>query len=596
MSVTDKHCVQPVTGRKGPSMTTLRKWQRAALQKVVESRSEGRGHALIAACPGAGKTRLTVEVWKTYASHDCEVMVVVVPSRALKRQWKTAFKSFGVGALDAVKNKILEAHAYHDEEMFDANRPIQVYTYAQIASNPDLFRILCSRHRVFVVFDEIHHADDDEKFGEALVYAFEAADFRLSLSGTPFNTRGGRLAFCEVEKITDDDGRDINRTKTDYAYSYGDALSVAGTPEDPEVVRPVQFVRWNGLATWQRMYPSKGITVEKTVTGAKKSDPLWPLLDMVNGQYLPRMIDAAIQRLMEIREHQSNAGMLITAMDRDHCEQIAMYLRSKGIHDSRTIVYDTPGAADAIIDFGRSKDRVLIAVKMISEGVDIKRLRVGVYASNILTQMFFIQFIGRFIRWDGSLPASQFACVFIPEHVTLMKYAIEIERMVAEAEERSGGDEPGDPKEPKQDGFNLGLQSVCESNGIIERRDRIEREEAESLRNAIRDAGYSGQVTEGMLKRLLDHLKIGGVPVKDTLHQEMPETDLSKQNDKLVGRIVRISEALGKPLRFQDINAAANKHVGIRAKDSLTPDHVLQKRSEFLKQWIVRLRETGDAA
>jgi hypothetical protein len=67
--------------------------------------------------------------------------------------------------------------------------------------------------------------------------AFGAAVTRiLSLSGTPFRTRGrGSIAFVETR-----DGKSI----ADYAYSYGDALADG-------VCRPLRFAAIGGTATFQ---------------------------------------------------------------------------------------------------------------------------------------------------------------------------------------------------------------------------------------------------------------------------------------------------------------------------------------------------------
>jgi superfamily II DNA or RNA helicase len=59
---------------------------------------------------------------------------------------------------------------------------------------------------------------------------------------------------------------------------------------------------------------------------------------------------------------------------------------------------DDPEASLRIERFARSRQRWLVAVNMVSEGVDIPRLRVGVYASMVKTPLFFRQVIGRFVR------------------------------------------------------------------------------------------------------------------------------------------------------------------------------------------------------
>jgi superfamily II DNA or RNA helicase len=62
---------------------------------------------------------------------------------------------------------------------------------------------------------------------------------------------------------------------------------------------------------------------------------------------------------------------------------------------------------------------------MVSEGVDIPRLRVGVYASTVVTELFFRQAVGRFVRWTRGL-ASQKAYVYLPDDPRLRQHAFQI--------------------------------------------------------------------------------------------------------------------------------------------------------------------------
>jgi superfamily II DNA or RNA helicase len=589
MSVTDKRYALPATGRKGLKMR-LRRWQDKAKNVVVEMFRSGRDRAMIAACPGAGKTAFTISLAKHAVFADAsDVTVIVVPSRALKRQWRKAFKAQGIGAKDDIGNDVLERRAaYVDELMFDPERPVQVYTYSQIASNPEIFRILCARHKVFAVFDEVHHADDDAAFGASLAQAFEGAVFKLSLSGTPFNTKGGRLAFCDLEKTTDDQGRDLNKTVVDFEYSYGEALRATGTDEDPFVVRAAQFVRWNGIARW-RSISADGVETDHVVTGARKSDPLSPMVEM-DGDYPKKMIDAALAKLTEVRESQSNAGMLITAMSRDHCEEVVAHLQRRGVRDVTAIMHDTPNAADEIERWAKSNERVLVAIKMISEGVDIKRLRVGVYLSNVLTQMFFIQFIGRFIRWDGSLDAGQFACVFIPEHVTLIRYALEIESMVTEAEDAITESDPSRAPANQSRVLRYGLSSDGSFNGLIDSGETMSKPRAEVLADVLASLNLRGKVTEAVAEKIIDAWGKRNPSYQPDAEPSKPETSLSKKNDQLVTAVAGESQKRGGNWSFKDVNSYANAAVGIQRKDALTPDSVLEQRLDVLKELLIRVR------
>ena len=70
-----------------------------------------------------------------------------------------------------------------------------------------------------------------------------------------------------------------------------------------------------------------------------------------------------------------------------------------------------------------TKQQWLVAVNMVSEGVDIPRLRVGVYATNVLTEMYFRQVVGRFVRMQEGVPKPQRAWLYLPKDATFVHYA-----------------------------------------------------------------------------------------------------------------------------------------------------------------------------
>jgi hypothetical protein len=66
----------------------------------------------------------------------------------------------------------------------------------------------------------------------------------------------------------------------------------------------------------------------------------------------------------------------------------------------------------------------MVAVRMVSEGVDIPRLAVGVYATSASTPLFFAQAIGRFVR---ARRPGETATVFLPSVGQLLELASEME-------------------------------------------------------------------------------------------------------------------------------------------------------------------------
>jgi superfamily II DNA or RNA helicase len=88
------------------------------------------------------------------------------------------------------------------------------------------------------------------------------------------------------------------------------------------------------------------------------------------------------------------------------------------------VLSDDPSASRKIKRFSESEDRWMVAVRMVSEGVDIPRLAVGVYATSTSTPLFFAQAIGRFVR---ARRRGETASVFLPSVPTLMGHAAEME-------------------------------------------------------------------------------------------------------------------------------------------------------------------------
>ena len=88
------------------------------------------------------------------------------------------------------------------------------------------------------------------------------------------------------------------------------------------------------------------------------------------------------------------------------------------------VLSDDKAASKKISSFADSGDRWMVAVRMVSEGVDIPRLAVGVYATSVSTALFFAQAVGRFVR---ARQRGETASVFLPSVPVLLSYAAELE-------------------------------------------------------------------------------------------------------------------------------------------------------------------------
>ena len=113
------------------------------------------------------------------------------------------------------------------------------------------------------------------------------------------------------------------------------------------------------------------------------------------------------------------------AIDQEHAKAIARLLRNRLNTTADVVVSDDPQASKKIAEFATNDRPWLVAVRMVSEGVDIPRLRVGVYATTTSTELFFRQAVGRFVRWQAGRP-SQKAYVYVPDDPRLRHHAFQI--------------------------------------------------------------------------------------------------------------------------------------------------------------------------
>jgi superfamily II DNA or RNA helicase len=380
----------------------LRAWQQGALEKYF--RAEPRDF-LAVATPGAGKTtfalRLAAELLDRRVVSG---ITVVCPTEHLKRQWAESAGRVGIKIDPEFKN----AHGRTGKDFVGV-----AVTYAQVAAHPALHRGRTENRKTLVILDEVHHAGDGRSWGDAIREAFEPAARRLALSGTPFRTDINPIPFVTYEEGPDG----IRRSRADYIYGYGPALADG-------VVRPVIFLAYAGEMRWRtRAGDEITATLGEPLTQDQTSQAWRAALDP-KGDWIKQVIAAADRRLTEVRRGMPDAGGLVIATDHETARAYAKMIRAVAGVGATIVLSDDPAASRKIKQFSTSEDRWMVAVRMVSEGVDIPRLAVGVYATSTSTPLFFAQAIGRFVR---ARRRGETASVFLPSVPTLMGHAAEME-------------------------------------------------------------------------------------------------------------------------------------------------------------------------
>ena len=380
----------------------LRAWQAEALELYRERQPHD---FLAVATPGAGKTTFALQVAaRLLASGTVRRVTVVAPTEHLKAQWADSASRVGI-ALDPNFSNAQGSHGAHYQGV--------ALTYAQVGANPGLHRARTEADRTLVILDEIHHAGDSLTWGDGVRDAFDVATRRLALTGTPFRSDSSQIPFVTYEE----DGEGFLRSKADYTYGYREALR-------DHVVRPVLFMTYSGRMHWRtktgdEVSAQLGAGETKDITQSAWRTALDP-----QGEWMQAVLAAADRRLTEVRRHVPDAGGLVIATDQTTARAYARTLESICGQRTTVVLSDDAGAGRRIEEFSASTDRWMVAVRMVSEGVDVPRLSVGVYATSTATPMFFAQAVGRFVR---SRTRGETASVFLPSVPILMAHAAAME-------------------------------------------------------------------------------------------------------------------------------------------------------------------------
>ncbi|WP_081282621.1 DEAD/DEAH box helicase [Mycobacterium asiaticum] len=392
--------LQPVGS--ADSSRPLRGWQRRALVKYLGTEPRD---FLAVATPGSGKTAFALRIAGELIAHRAvEQLTVVVPTEHLKIQWAQAAGRQGLALDPKFSNSNPQTSPdYHGV----------VVTYAQVAAHPTLHRVRTEQRKTLVIFDEIHHGGDAKTWGDAIREAFSDATRRLALTGTPFRSDDSPIPFVNYEP----DSEGLMRSQADHTYGYAEALADG-------VVRPVVFMAYSGHARWRDSAGEEHEARLGEPLSAEQTARAWRTALDPAGEWMPAVITAADLRLRQLREHVPDAGGMIIASDRTAARAYATLLKKLTGETPTVVLSDDPGSSARISEFAASDTRWLVAVRMVSEGVDVPRLSVGIYATSASTPLFFAQAIGRFVR---SRRPGETASIFLPSVPNLLQLASELE-------------------------------------------------------------------------------------------------------------------------------------------------------------------------
>ena len=365
------------------------------------------GPFLVSAAPGAGKTRPAIELARReLASGAAGSVVIACPTAPLTRQWARAASELGIElAPDAASPR--PPSGFHGVAV----------TYARIAKSPARWS-RAATPGTLVVADEAHHLGEELAWGEGFATAFARARRWLLLSGTPFRSDATPIPGVSYDAE--------GMAEPDVTYTYAQAVLDG-------ICRPVCFVAYDGTLSWRSGDDVIESSFETVLSTREASRRYRTAISTELPDGLPRILREADSKLREIRRGgHGDAGGLVIAADSNHARRIASLLREATGKSPLVVLHQEPRAAAKLAAFTHSRDPWIVAVNMVSEGVDIPRLRVGVYATAAKTPLVFRQIVGRFVRTiRGREPEPSW--LYIPADPILRDHAATVEQELRHA-------------------------------------------------------------------------------------------------------------------------------------------------------------------
>jgi superfamily II DNA or RNA helicase len=540
------------------SNVRLRPWQRAAFDRFVATDCTD---FLAVATPGAGKTTFALTCARWFLSRTRTPLVVVAPTAHLKQQWSMAAHRLGLQLDPDWSPGSGVAPDLHG----------LVTTYQQLATGEAASVLRSYTRDALVILDEIHHAGDERAWGDGVRRAFELAARRLCLSGTPFRSDTSAIPFVRYEDAS---------AVADFDYGYAHALRDGG------VVRPIYFPRIDGLMEWTA---PDGATLSATFNDeldrSGATQRLRTALSL-EGDWLLMVLDQAHRRLIKMRMDHPSAGGLVIASDQEHARGILRLLRTRIGTTAEVVVSDDPDASDKIERFAAGDAPWLVAVKMVSEGVDIPRLRVGVYATTVTTELFFRQAVGRFVRWQSGRP-SQKAYLYIPDDVRLRTHAFRLaesrRHVLRSREEGTEFDDaaafdalPAEREEARAEQLSLfSVLSAVATHVTVHAATAFDDEP--EVPEPADEASFGIELPE--IPTDAGFVAHGSVPIARR------RSELRSANAVLA---LRISDLTG--LGHARVNAELNRRAGVASVND-APVHLLERRKARAETWLSSLRQ-----
>lgn len=587
-----RKCNLKKSNRTTMEKKTPRGWQEEAFKDIKTAFIEDlRENYMLVAGGGSGKTFLAAHVFYYLKTQDIvDEVVIISPTVNIAKNWSVEMK---------VSYDIDIDHNYGFTHKWPGDCDGISITYQSLSFTDNIERLKrYMNNRIFLIIDEVHHSAKDKSWGDSIKYLGRDVGKRLLLTGTPDRGDDNPIPYVEYEKLEGDEK--IYRLKYNFMYSYPQSV-VDGVCCG--IIFPEQ------IATGITYEGNERILAHNEGTPDEQKELFRDMVTVEESEncYVYKTFLKANDRLEQInqeREDNDRAGMIVCKRIEDAKNIYNLIVKNFGTHYVDLITSEDQGEASKKIDrFKYSKKSWLVTVRMVSEGVDIPRLRVGVYASTYTTMLFFQQLIWRFVRNPNqTLQKHDVAYVFIPQYNPLSDNAHAVMdelirlHVYEDIERREREWEETGPRIPTDLFGNILTESNSVDDGSIYKEDKFELDDDKEADRIAREIKTSKDI-------VFDVWKLSGTMKKKFIHEdnaskepEMTITDekeyIRRQINDLAKKIAFIINGKQYPIPgkiISDVHMEANKACGFYKASEATV-HQLNNKLELLERQYIKLR------
>ncbi len=383
---------------------------------------------IVKATPGSGKSSLPIITGKLITAGLADGICWICPRMSLQDQAERNF-------IDPFFRSML-SHNLTIRSATNENNPARgtngfVTTYQAIGVD-DRQTVLSDfrRKRYILVLDEYHHAGDEGAWTKALMPLYDAAKFKVLMTGTLSRGDKKRIAFTPYQQKGDVFTPMLDKSSNTAVINYTrkDALA-------DKAILPLEFVFLDGSAKWETR---AGRVIDSKVSSL--TNATHALYTALNTEYATELLLAAVNHWRTWRNAKPSARLLVVAANIKAAKGFTETLKRMGLNTRIATSDDSADAQDAIKAYKLGKVDVLVSVGMAYEGLDVPAISHIACLTNIRSLPWIEQMAARAVRIDSQAGpyGTQKAFVFAPKDPMFLELKAQID-----AEQNAAAKETG---------------------------------------------------------------------------------------------------------------------------------------------------------